>query len=75
MSLLGKINALTERAQDFTQRTSDVFDGIAAKIAEAEKKRDAAELKHTSYYDALSQGLDDTITAIDRLSNSPLGER
>jgi hypothetical protein len=66
--------ALTERAQDFTKATEATLDGIAEKIVAAEKKRDAAAERHHGFYDAIIQGIDDSVTVIDRLSNDPLGE-
>lgn len=74
MSLLGKMKALTESAEDFTKETGDVLDGIATKIATARTKRDAAAEKHHLYYDGIIQGVDDSVTVIDRLSNLPLGD-
>lgn len=74
MSLTGKMAALTERAQDFHKKTEDVLDGIAQKITSAEAKRDIAAEKHHGYYDGIIAGVDDSIKAIDRLSNGPLGE-
>lgn len=72
MSLLGKMNALTERAQDFTKDTETALDGLAAKIGESEKKRETALAKHHAYYDAIDKGIGDSVTVIDRLSNGPL---
>lgn len=74
MSLTGKMAALTERAQDFHKKTESVLDGIAEKIAKAETKRDEAADKHHGYYDAIIAGVDDSVKAIERLSNVPLGE-
>lgn len=74
MSLTGKMAALTERAQDFHKKTESVLDGIAEKIAKAEIKRDEAAGKHHGYYDAIIAGVDDSVKAIERLSNVPLGE-
>lgn len=72
MSLSGKMAALTERAQDFSKSTETVLDGIAAKITTAEAKRDAAAEKHHGFYDNIIKGVEDSVTVIDRLSNSPL---
>lgn len=74
MSLLGKMKALTESAEDFTKETGDVLDGIAEKIAKAKLKRDAAKDKHHAYYDTIIQGVDESVVVIDRLSNGPLPE-
>lgn len=72
MSLLGKLNALTERAADFTKATEAGLDGLAEKIAASEVKRDAALAKHHGYYDAIAKGIDESVEVIDRLSNGPL---
>lgn len=72
MSLLGKMNALTERAQDFTKATEASMDAIAEKIGTAEKKRDEAMPKHHAYYDSVISGIDESVKVIDRLSNGPL---
>lgn len=72
MSLLGKMNALTERAQDFTKDTETALDSLAAKIGESEKKRETALAKHHAYYDAIGKGIDESVVVIDRLSNGPL---
>ena len=74
LSLAGKMAALTERANDFTRDTEKVLDGIAEKITAAEAKRDLAKEKHHGYYDGIVKGIEDSITAIDRLSNCPLSE-
>lgn len=74
MSLKGKMAALSERAQDFTKATETALDGISDKIAAAEKKRDAAAVRHHGFYDSIIQGIDDSVAVIDRLSNDPLGE-
>lgn len=74
MSLMGKMAALTERAQDFHRKTEDVLDEIAAKITRAETKRDDAAEKHHGFYDGIIKGVDDSVAVIDRLSNAPLGE-
>lgn len=72
MSLLGKMNALTERAQDFTKDTENALDSLAEKIGASEKKREAALAKHHGYYDAIGKGMEDSVAVIDRLSNGPL---
>lgn len=72
MSLLGKLNALTERATDFTKATEAGLDGLSAKIDAAEVKREAALAKHHGYYDAIAKGIDESVAVIDRLSNGPL---
>ena len=72
MSLLGKMKALTESAQDFNKETETVLDGIADKIAAAKVKRTAAAEKHHGYYDGLIKGIEDSVVVIDRLSNGPL---
>ncbi len=74
MSLLGKMQHLTETAQDFHRETEAALDGIAAKIEAAKKKREEAEATHHGYYDAIMAGVDESIKAIDRLSNGPLPE-
>lgn len=73
MSLLGKMKALTESAEDFNKDTSDVLDGISDKIKLATIKRDAAVEKHHVYYDGIIKGVDESCEVIDRLSNGPLG--
>jgi hypothetical protein len=72
MSLLGKMQHLTETAQDFHNETEAVLDGIAAKIELAKERRETAKDKHHGYYDAIIKGVDDSVTVIDRLSNGPL---
>jgi hypothetical protein len=74
VSLLGKMKALTESAEDFNKSTSDVLDGIADKIRFAKIKRDAAAEKHHGYYDGIIEGVEDSVKVIDRLSNLPLGK-
>ena len=72
MSLLGKMQHLTEAATDFHKETEAVLDGIAAKIATGKQKRDEAAAKHHGYYDAIIAGVDQSTEVIDRLSNGPL---
>lgn len=72
MSLVGKMQHLTERAQRFHDETGASLDRVGAKIDVAEKKRDEAETKHHAYYDTLISGVDESIAVIDRLSNGPL---
>lgn len=72
LSIAGKMAALTERANEFNAKTESVLDGIAEKINVAEAKRDIAAEKHHGYYDGIIAGVDDSIAAIDRLSNGPL---
>ena len=72
MSLLGKMQHLTEAAQKFNDDTEAVLDGIATKIAVGAAKRDAAAAKHHGYYDAIIAGVDASTEVIDRLSNGPL---
>jgi hypothetical protein len=74
LSLLGKMKALTESAEEFNKGTEDVLDGIAAKITTAKTKRDAAAEKHHGYYDGIIKGVEESVTVIDRLSNGPLPE-
>jgi len=74
VSLLGKMKALTERAEDFNKSTSDVLDAISEKIHLATIKRDEAADKHHGYYDGIIQGVDESVAVIDRLSNLPLGK-
>lgn len=72
MSLLGKLNALTERAADFTKATEAGLDGLSQKIDAAETKREEALARHHGYYDAITKGIDESVKVIDRLSNGPL---
>lgn len=74
LSITGKMAALTERAQDFHKTTEGVLDGIAEKITVAEAKRNVAAEKHHGYYDMIIAGVDESVKAIDRLSNGPLPE-
>lgn len=74
MSLLGKMQHLTESAQDFHKETEAALDGIAEKIALGRQKRDSAVEKHHGYYDAIIAGVDESTAVIDRLSNGPLPE-
>ena len=74
MSILGKVAALTEQSKDFTTDTVKALDGIAEKISTAVKVRDEAVAKHHGYYDNIIKGVSDSVEAIDRLSNIPLGE-
>jgi hypothetical protein len=71
-SLAGKIADITEQMGDFAQETHVVLDGISDKIATARMKRDeAAEAQH-AHFDGLIGDFQDTIDAVDRLSNFPL---
>jgi hypothetical protein len=72
MSLRGKMKALTESAEDFTKETHATLDGIAEKIATAKIKREEAAVKHHAYYDDIIASVEESTTAIDRLSNGPL---
>jgi hypothetical protein len=72
MSLLGKLQHLTEDAEAFSKETSDDLDGIAAKIALAREKKATAKAKHHAYYDTIIKGVDESVAVIDRLSNGPL---
>lgn len=74
MSLLGKMNALTESAADFNTKTGAALDELQARLPVLAKKRDDALVKHHSYYDGLEKSFDDTAAVIDKLSNGPLGE-
>jgi hypothetical protein len=74
LSLLGKMKALTESAEDFNKETETVLDGISDKIAAAKLKRTTAAEKHHGYYDGLIKGIEESVTVIDRLSNGPLSE-
>jgi hypothetical protein len=74
LSISGKMAALTDRARDFHAKTESVLDGIAEKISAAEAKRDTAAEKHHGYYDAIIAGVDESVKAIERLSNGPLPE-
>jgi hypothetical protein len=72
MSLVGKMAALTERAQEFNKETETALDKIADNIELARKKRDEAAARHHAYYDGVIKGIDDSVAVIDRLSNGPL---
>lgn len=72
MSLLGKMNALTESAQDFNTQTGAKLDELQARLKPLAVKRDAALAKHHSYYDGIERGLDESTVVIDKLSNGPL---
>ncbi len=74
MSLVGKLDALAQRAADLTKTTGDQLDALAAKIGDVERKRDEAMAKHNAYYDAIAKGIDEAVGVVDRLSNAPLGE-
>jgi|SRR5579872_5246424 len=74
MSLLGKLAHLTADAEQFTDETGKVLDGISEKIALARARRDIAKDKHHGYYDGIIKGVEESVTVIDRLSNSPLPE-
>lgn len=73
MSLVGKLNALKERSQDFNQKTGDALDRIMSKMDEADRKRDDAEHKHNLHLDAITKAIDETTDVIEQLSNVPLG--
>jgi len=73
MSLMGKMAALTESAQDFNRETGEKLDALATRIPALAEKRDAALAKHHAYYNGLEKGIDDSAAVIDRLSNGPLG--
>lgn len=72
MSILGKMQHLTEAAAEFTKETEAVLDGVMNKIEQAKKKRDAAADRHHGYYDGIIKSVDESVEAIDRLSNLPL---
>jgi hypothetical protein len=72
LSLLGKMKALTESAEDFNKETEVALDGIAEKISAATIKRTAAVEKHHGYYDGLIKGIEESVMVIDKLSNGPL---
>lgn len=72
MSLMGKMKALTESAEQFNSETESVLDEIAEKITSAKVKRTAAAAKHHTYYDGLTKAIEDSVVVIDRLSNGPL---
>lgn len=72
MSLLGKMNALTEAASDFNSQTIAKLDELQARLPTLAAKRDAALAKHHSYYDGIEKGMDESTVVIDRLSNGPL---
>lgn len=70
-SLSAKVADITEQMGDFTQETHIVLDGLRDKIALAREKRDeAAEAQHT-HYDGLIGDFQDSIDAVERLSNAP----
>ena len=71
-SLSGKIANLTEDIQAFSQETHTVLDGISDKIATAREKREEAAEAHHSHYDKLIGDFQDSIDAVERLSNIPL---
>lgn len=72
MSLLGKMNALTEAATDFHTQTGAKLDELQARLPTLAAKRDQALAKHHSYYDGIEKGMDESTVVIDRLSNGPL---
>lgn len=72
MSLLGKLQHLTESAQDFHKETEADLDGIAEKIATGREKRKEAVAKHHAYYDTIVGAVEESTKVIDRLSNGPL---
>ena len=74
MSLLGKLQHLTEEAQSFNTETEQVLDGISEKIKLGRARRDIAKDKHHAYYDGIIAGVEESVTVIDRLSNGPLPE-
>src|SRR5487761_418221 len=69
MSLLGKLQHLTEEAQHFHEETELTLDAISEKIAEGRRKRDQASQKHHAYYDAIISGVEESTKVIERLSN------
>lgn len=74
MSLMGKLDALTESATDFNKSTGDKLDLLAKRIPALVTKRDEALRKHHAYYDGIEKGIDQSTQVIERLSNIPLGE-
>jgi hypothetical protein len=71
-SLSGKINSLAEEMAEFEIESHKVVDGIREKIVAAKEKRDeAAEAQH-AHYDGLIGDFQDSIDAVERLSNLPL---
>lgn len=74
MSLLGKVNSLTEMSTAFEKRTDEKLSALMDRIGSLDKKRDEALARHNGYYDKIEQGLDQHDLAIERLSNLPLDE-
>src|SRR5277367_1876578 len=69
--LSSKISELAADMETFNQETDIVLDGIRDKMTVARAKREeAAEVQH-GHFDNLIGDFQDTIDAVDRLSNLP----
>jgi hypothetical protein len=72
MSQIGRIAALNARQAELSKKTDQVLDGIEDKVNKYETKLNTAEGRHHAHYDRLIDSMDESIVAIDRLSNGPL---
>ena len=69
--LSAKISELASDMEDFNRETDIVLDGIRDKITVARRKRDEASEAQHGHYDGLIGDFQDTIDAVDRISNLP----
>ena len=72
-SLSAKVSSLALDMDEFNRETHEVLDGVRLKIARARKKRDQAAEVHHQHYDGLIGDFQDSIDAVEKLSNLPFG--
>jgi len=72
-SLSAKISILSDEMADFEVESHRVVDGIRQKVADARDKRDEAAAAQHAHYDGLIGDFQESIDAVERLSNLPLG--
>ena len=71
-SLSTKVTSLAAEMDDFNRETHNVLDKVREKIDAARRKRDEAVEVHHAHYDGLINDFQDSIDAVERLSNIPL---
>ena len=69
-SLSTKVTDLALEMDDFNAETHTILDGVKEKIGRAREKRDEAADAHHRHYDGLIGDFQDSIDAVERLSNT-----
>jgi hypothetical protein len=69
--LSSKISELAADMEDFNRETDVVLDGLRDKMQLARRKREEATEAQHGHFDGLIGDFQDTIDAVDRLSNLP----